>query len=192
MQLEEKARLKLKLRISTSRNSPAKTSPATLISNRSASAARKNLSSYLPTPLDAESFRWLGTTVRYGCMPHEPHYIDSLGRGLERRLSICWWRSSGSFQTGGWTSFWPSKRRARRGEVSDGWSMTETEGDTLSQDKAAPFIVNFKMVDTNSDGKITEDEFKEGCKKGLVQKQANKPGETGGGQTPEQPEKAKP
>ena len=33
---------------------------------------------------------------------------------------------------------------------------------------------------------------KEGCKKGLVQEAASKPGETGGGQTPEQPEKAKP
>jgi hypothetical protein len=67
------------------------------------------------------------------------------------------------------------------------WSLTERQGDTLSQDKAAPFIVNFQMVDTNNDGKITEDEFLEGCKKGLVQEQASKPGETGGGQTPAQP-----
>jgi hypothetical protein len=49
------------------------------------------------------------------------------------------------------------------------WSMTEREGDTLSEGKAAPFIVNFDMVDANSDGKITEAEFKDGCKKGLVQ-----------------------
>jgi hypothetical protein len=62
-------------------------------------------------------------------------------------------------------------------------SMTERQGDTLSKDKAAPFIVNFRMVDTNNDGKITQDEFMEGCKKGLVQEQASKPGETGGGQT---------
>jgi hypothetical protein len=47
--------------------------------------------------------------------------------------------------------------------------MTEREGDTLSQGKAAPFVVNFKIVDANSDGKISEAEFKEGCKKGLVQ-----------------------
>lgn len=72
------------------------------------------------------------------------------------------------------------------------WSLTEREGDTLSQDKAAPFIVNFTMVDANNDGKITEAEFKEGCKKGLVQEAASKPAETGGGQAPEQPEKAKP
>ena len=49
------------------------------------------------------------------------------------------------------------------------WSMTERDGDTLSEGKAAPFIVNFKMVDADNDGKISEAEFKEGCKKGLVQ-----------------------
>jgi EF hand len=70
------------------------------------------------------------------------------------------------------------------------WSMTERQGDTLSEGKAAPFIVNFKIVDANNDGKITRDEFKEGCKKGLVQEQASRPaGATGGGQTPEQPTK---
>ena len=70
------------------------------------------------------------------------------------------------------------------------WNMTQREGDMLSEGKAAPFIVNFKMVDTNNDGKITQDEFKEGCKKGLVQEEASRPaGGTGGGQTPEQPAK---
>jgi hypothetical protein len=67
------------------------------------------------------------------------------------------------------------------------WSVTE--GDTLSQDKAAPFIVNFEMVDTSKDGKISQEEFNDGCAKGLVQEQASKPAESGGGQTPEQPTK---
>jgi EF hand len=49
------------------------------------------------------------------------------------------------------------------------WNMTERQGDTLSKDKATPFIVNFEMVDTNKDGKISQDEFKEGCKNGWVQ-----------------------
>lgn len=69
------------------------------------------------------------------------------------------------------------------------WSMTEREGDALVADKAAPFIVNFAMVDTDKDGKVSQDEFKQGCKNGWVQEQASKPGETGGGQTPDQPMK---
>ena len=69
------------------------------------------------------------------------------------------------------------------------WSITQREGDTLSSDKAAPFIVNFTMVDTDGDGKVTQAEFSEGCKKGLVQEQASKPEAGGGGQTPEQPTK---
>ncbi len=69
------------------------------------------------------------------------------------------------------------------------WDMTEREGDVLVADKAAPFIVNFEMVDTNKDGKVSQDEFTQGCKNGWVQEQASKPGESGGGQTPDQPMK---
>src|SRR5919106_2335907 len=68
------------------------------------------------------------------------------------------------------------------------WGLTERQGDTLSKDKAAPFIVNFEMVDTNKDGKVSQDEFTEGCAKGWVQEEASKPANSGGGQTPEQPE----
>jgi hypothetical protein len=67
------------------------------------------------------------------------------------------------------------------------WSMTQRDGDTLSGDQAAPYIVNFKMVDADGDGKITQSEFEDGCKNGLVQEQASKPADTSGGQTPEQP-----
>ena len=65
--------------------------------------------------------------------------------------------------------------------------MTQRDGDTLSGDQAAPFIVNFSMVDADGDGKITQSEFEDGCKKGLVQEQASKPAGAEGGQTPEQP-----
>ena len=57
-------------------------------------------------------------------------------------------------------------------KCADIWSATQREGDALSQGQAAPYIVNFGQVDANSDGKITEAEFKDGCKQGLVQEAA--------------------
>jgi hypothetical protein len=55
-------------------------------------------------------------------------------------------------------------------QCSDVWSAAQPSGDGLSEGQAAPYIVNFDLVDGNKDGKITEVEFKEGCKQGLVQK----------------------
>lgn len=52
---------------------------------------------------------------------------------------------------------------------ADVWSLTQREGDTLSEGQAAPFIVNFNLVDTDGNGQISEAEFKDGCKMGLVQ-----------------------
>jgi Ca2+-binding EF-hand superfamily protein len=57
----------------------------------------------------------------------------------------------------------------------------------LSADKAAPFVVNFKLLDVDGNGKITLDEFMNGCKKGLVQENPSKPPTSSGGQTPENP-----
>jgi hypothetical protein len=54
-------------------------------------------------------------------------------------------------------------------QCSDVWSLTQRQGDALTEGEAAPFIVNFKLVDANADGKISQAEFKDGCKKGLVQ-----------------------
>jgi hypothetical protein len=49
------------------------------------------------------------------------------------------------------------------------WSMTERDGDTLSKDKAEPFVLNYEMVDTNNDKSISQDEFMKGCNKGWIQ-----------------------
>jgi hypothetical protein len=49
------------------------------------------------------------------------------------------------------------------------WKMASPNGDTLAQDKAVPFVVNFQMVDTDKDGKLSADEFKAGCGKGWIQ-----------------------
>jgi hypothetical protein len=48
------------------------------------------------------------------------------------------------------------------------WEMAGPDGDTLSKDKAEPFILNFQMVDTSKDAKISADEWKQGCAKGWV------------------------
>jgi hypothetical protein len=50
--------------------------------------------------------------------------------------------------------------------------MASPAGDTLSQDKAVPFVVNFQMVDTDKDGKISQAEFTAGCGKGWIQQAA--------------------
>ena len=65
-----------------------------------------------------------------------------------------------------------SRRDPRRVEMRQCLEFTEREGDTLSEAKAVPFVVNFKLVDADADGKISEAEFKDGCKKGLVQEAA--------------------
>lgn len=49
------------------------------------------------------------------------------------------------------------------------WKMASPNGDTLAGDKAVPYILNFQMVDTDKDGKISAAEFKTGCGKGWVQ-----------------------
>lgn len=49
------------------------------------------------------------------------------------------------------------------------WKMAAPEGDTLSKDKATPFVVNYEMVDTDKDGKISQAEFQAGCGKGWIQ-----------------------
>jgi hypothetical protein len=53
-------------------------------------------------------------------------------------------------------------------ECSKAWETAGPDGDTLSQDKAAPFIANFDLVDTSKDAKISQDEWQAGCEKGWV------------------------
>ena len=53
-------------------------------------------------------------------------------------------------------------------ECTKAWETASPDGDTLSKDKATPFILNFQMVDSSKDAKISADEWKEGCAKGWV------------------------
>jgi hypothetical protein len=49
------------------------------------------------------------------------------------------------------------------------WKMASPDGDTLSEGKAKPYVLNFQMVDTAKDGTISADEFKTGCAQGWIQ-----------------------
>jgi hypothetical protein len=49
------------------------------------------------------------------------------------------------------------------------WKMASPNGDTLSKDKATPFVVNYEMVDTDKNGSISQAEFQAGCGKGWIQ-----------------------
>lgn len=58
-------------------------------------------------------------------------------------------------------------------ECQKAWETAGPDGDVLSKDKATPFILNFEMVDTSKDAKISADEWKEGCAKGWVSADAS-------------------
>jgi len=47
--------------------------------------------------------------------------------------------------------------------------MASPNGETLSEDKAVPYVVNFQMVDTDKDGNVSGEEFAAGCDKGWIQ-----------------------
>jgi len=58
-------------------------------------------------------------------------------------------------------------------ECTKAWETAGPDGDTLSEDKATPFILNFEMVDTSKDAEISADEWKDGCSKGWVSADAS-------------------
>ncbi|MDX1402370.1 MAG: hypothetical protein R3245_10640 [Kiloniellales bacterium] len=53
-------------------------------------------------------------------------------------------------------------------ECQKAWETASPDGDTISNDKAEPFILNIQLVDSSKDGKISADEWKDGCSKGWV------------------------
>ena len=53
-------------------------------------------------------------------------------------------------------------------ECNGVWMDAASGGDVLTADKAGGYISDFKQADANQDGKISQAEFKEACKKGLV------------------------
>jgi len=48
------------------------------------------------------------------------------------------------------------------------WSKAVPTGDALAKKNAHPYIVNWKLADTDHNGKISKSEFDAACAKGLV------------------------
>jgi hypothetical protein len=48
------------------------------------------------------------------------------------------------------------------------WKMASPNGETLGQNSATPYVLNFTMVDSDRNGKITSKEFRRGCKNGWI------------------------
>lgn len=74
-------------------------------------------------------------------------------------------------------------------ECNKAWQMAGPDGDTLSKDKATPFVLNFQMVDSSNDAEISAEEWQQGCAKGWVSADASAATDTG--DTPPQPESKK-
>ena len=51
------------------------------------------------------------------------------------------------------------------------WTLLSPNGDYLTKYKAEPNVIDFGMVDTDSDGTIDPREFNTGCKEGWIRGQ---------------------
>jgi hypothetical protein len=48
------------------------------------------------------------------------------------------------------------------------WTMASPNGETISKDDVMPYVIDYTMVDSDADGKVSADEFKKGCAAGAV------------------------
>jgi hypothetical protein len=46
--------------------------------------------------------------------------------------------------------------------------MASPNGDTISKEQVTPYVINYTMVDSDADGKVSAEEFKKGCAAGQV------------------------
>ena len=53
-------------------------------------------------------------------------------------------------------------------ECSGVWKDAASGGDVLTGDKAGGYVTDFKQADADQDGNISQAEFSEACKKGLI------------------------
>jgi hypothetical protein len=48
------------------------------------------------------------------------------------------------------------------------WTMASPGGDAVEKDKVMPYVINYTMVDSDADGKVSAEEFKKGCAAGQM------------------------
>jgi hypothetical protein len=83
-----------------------------------------------------------------------------------------------------------AKEAGRPGKILSEKECTTLWGEAagrmdLTADQAKPYVTNFEQVDTNSDKKIDNAEFKAGCKLGFVQHASKDSGASTGSSTGE-------
>ncbi|MGQ0456334.1 MAG: hypothetical protein ACT4OU_04660 [Hyphomicrobium sp.] len=60
------------------------------------------------------------------------------------------------------------------------WSKADSsDAGSLTATQAQPYLTNFKAVDANADGKVSGDEFLNGCQKGMAHDAASAGGSSG-------------
>jgi hypothetical protein len=57
-------------------------------------------------------------------------------------------------------------------QCSAAWAMASPHGDPLNENQAARYVINFIYVHDDSDGNLTESEFKAACHNGLMTRKA--------------------
>jgi hypothetical protein len=64
----------------------------------------------------------------------------------------------------------PSKSmKMSKADCQSIWSKADSaQNDSLTSAQAAPFVTNFKAIDSNGDGKLSSSEFMSGCQRGLA------------------------
>ena len=48
------------------------------------------------------------------------------------------------------------------------WTLASPNGETMSKGDITPYVIDYTMVDSDADGKVSAEEFKKGCAAGAV------------------------
>lgn len=67
-----------------------------------------------------------------------------------------------------------------RAQCDAAWTKASPNGEAIPENQAEPYVINFIIVDSDADGKITVEEFKEACADGLMTDEATTKDTEGG------------